>query len=99
VRDVDTVVAVNARADYARPATAPPCSHGADLIVLPELVTFGRGASDAGAAESIPGPSTAFFGALAHKHGVHLVPGLLERDGDRICNVVTAPRSTALRPL
>jgi predicted amidohydrolase len=58
----------------------------ADLVVLPEVLTFGGGAY-ADAAEPVPGPSTQFFSELARKHGVHLVPGLLERDGHLIYNV------------
>ena len=58
----------------------------ADLVVLPEVLTYGGGGY-AAAAETIPGPSTEFFGALAKKHGLHLVPGLLERDGHLIYNV------------
>ena len=59
----------------------------ADLVVLPEVVTYGKGSTYESVAEPIPGPSTAFFGALAKKHGLHLVPGLVERDGSLIYNV------------
>ncbi len=59
----------------------------ADLVVLPEVVTYGSGTTYADVAESIPGPSTAFFGELAKKHGMYLVPGLVERDGPLIYNV------------
>ena len=52
----------------------------ADLVVLPETITAtGNGLSYAQAAEPIPGPSTDYFGALARKHGLHLVVGLVER--------------------
>ncbi|MBI5770552.1 MAG: carbon-nitrogen hydrolase family protein [Verrucomicrobia bacterium] len=76
-----------ARRDAFVPLIADAAQRGADLIVLPEVVTFGSGATYAGVAEPIPGPSTEFFGALAKKHGVHLVPGLVERDGHLIYNV------------
>jgi predicted amidohydrolase len=38
-------------------------------------------------AEPIPGPSTDYFGELAKKHNLYLVPGLLERDGHLVYNV------------
>lgn len=59
----------------------------ADFVVLPEVVTFGGGSTYAGVAEAIPGPSTEFFGALARKHNLYLVPGLVEREGHLIYNV------------
>jgi predicted amidohydrolase len=59
----------------------------ADIVVLPEVVTYGGGAKYVDVAESIPGPSTEFFGALAKKHNLYLVPGLVERDGHLIYNV------------
>ena len=59
----------------------------ADFVVLPEVVTFGTGSTYAGVAEPIPGPSTEFFGELARKHHLHLVPGLVERDGPLLYNV------------
>ena len=40
-----------------------------------------------GVAETIPGPSTEYFGTLAKKHNLYLVPGLVERDGPLIYNV------------
>jgi predicted amidohydrolase len=59
-----------------------------DLVVLPETLTCsGNGLSYLDAAEPIPGPSTDYFGALARKHGLHLVAGLVERDGHLIYNV------------
>lgn len=59
----------------------------ADLVTLPEVVTYGSGSTYESVAEAIPGPSTEFFGALAKKHGLYLVPGLVERDGPLIYNV------------
>ncbi len=58
-----------------------------DLVVLPEVVTYGSGTTYLDAAEPIPGPSTQFFGELAKRHGIYLVPGLVERDGPLIYNV------------
>ena len=59
----------------------------ADFVVLPEVLTYGGGAKYDECAEPIPGPSTEFFGALAKKHNMHLVPGLIERDKHLIYNV------------
>ncbi|MDZ4848327.1 MAG: carbon-nitrogen hydrolase family protein [Pirellulaceae bacterium] len=59
----------------------------ADLVVLPEVVTYGSGTTYADVAESIPGPSTKFFGEFAKRYQVHIVPGLVERDGPLLYNV------------
>jgi predicted amidohydrolase len=69
------------------PLIAEAARQKADLIVLPEVVTYGGGATYEQVAEPIPGPSTEFFGALAREHGAYLVPGLVERDGPLIYNV------------
>ncbi len=62
----------------------------ADLVVLPECLTYyGTGLSYADCAETIPGPSTEYFGELAKKHDLYIVAGLLERDGHLIYNVAT----------
>lgn len=60
----------------------------ADLVVLPETLTYyGTGKSFSEVAESVPGPSTAFFGALAKKHDLYLVAGIVERDQHLLYNV------------
>ena len=60
----------------------------ADLVVLGETLTYyGTGKSFAEIAERVPGPSTEYFGALAKKHGLYIVAGLLEREGHLIYNV------------
>ncbi|MEO8497413.1 MAG: carbon-nitrogen hydrolase family protein, partial [Planctomycetota bacterium] len=60
----------------------------ADLVVLPETLTYyGTGSTYAECAESIPGPSTNYFGQLAKKHDLHIVAGLLERDKHLVYNV------------
>jgi predicted amidohydrolase len=62
----------------------------ADLVVLGETLTYaGVGSTYADCAEPIPGPSTEYFGGLARKHALHIVAGLLERDGHQIFNVAT----------
>ena len=57
------------------------------LLVLPEVLTYGGGQTYAECAEPVPGPSTEFFGQLAREHRLHLVPGLIERDGHLLYNV------------
>lgn len=60
----------------------------ADLVVLPETLTYyGTKGTYVDAAESIPGPSTDYFGTLAKQHDLYLVVGLLERDGHLVYNV------------
>jgi predicted amidohydrolase len=60
----------------------------ADLVVLGETLTYpGVGKKYHEVAEPIPGPSTEYFGRLAKKHNVYIVPGLLERDGKLVYNV------------
>lgn len=60
----------------------------ADLVVLPETLTyFGTGKSYAECAESVPGPSTKYFGQLAKQHDLYIVAGLLERDRHLVYNV------------
>lgn len=52
----------------------------ATLMVLPEALTCaGNGLSYFDVGESIPGPSTDYFGGLAKEHGIYLVVGLVER--------------------
>jgi predicted amidohydrolase len=70
------------------PLIADAARQKADLVVLGETVTyFGVGKSYAQCAESIPGPSTKFFGELAKKHKLYVVVGLLERAEHLVYNV------------
>lgn len=70
------------------PLIAEAASKKVDLIVLPETLTYyNLKGTYADAAESIPGPSTDYFGQLAKKHNIHIVAGLLERDQHLIYNV------------
>ncbi len=60
----------------------------ADFVVLPETLTFyGTGLKYVDVAESVPGPSTDYFGTLAKKHDLYIVAGLLERDEHLVYNV------------
>ena len=70
------------------PFIAEAARRKADLVVLGETLTFvGLGKSYADVAEPVPGPSTEYFGRLARKHNIYIVPGLLERDGHLVYNV------------
>jgi predicted amidohydrolase len=69
------------------PLIAEAARRKADLVVLGETLTFyGLGKRYVDVAESIPGPSTAYFGALAKKHDLYIVAGLVERAGHLIYN-------------
>ena len=70
------------------PLIADAARQKADLIVLPETLTYyGTGLSFAECAEPVPGPSTEFFGKLARQHNLYIVAGILERDKHLIYNV------------
>ena len=57
-------------------------------MVLGETISnYGTGLNYLEAAEAIPGPTTKYFGALADKHDLYIVAGLIERDGRAIYNV------------
>ncbi len=60
----------------------------ADLVVLGETLTFaGVGSTYEACAETIPGPSTEYFGELAKKLGLYIVAGLIEREQHQLFNV------------
>lgn len=60
----------------------------ADLVVLGETITlYGTGKGYLECAETIPGPSTDYFGRLAKQHDLYIVVGLLERYRHLIYNV------------
>jgi predicted amidohydrolase len=70
------------------PLIAEAARQRADLVVLPETLTFYRlGLTFLDVAEPVPGPSTEFFGELAKKHNLYIVAGLVERDRHLIYNV------------
>lgn len=70
------------------PLIAAAAKQKADLIVLGETLTYpGLGKKYHECAEPIPGPSTDYFGELAKKYNLYIVPGLLERDGHLVYNV------------
>lgn len=70
------------------PLIASAAQQKADLIVLPETLTYyGLGKTYADCAEPIPGPSTEYFGSLARQHNLYVVAGLIEREAHLIYNV------------
>ena len=70
------------------PLIAEAAKKKADFVVLPETLTFyGSGRTYAQCAESIPGPSTRYFGSLAKNHDLYIVAGLLEREESLVYNV------------
>ncbi len=70
------------------PLVAKAANKKADFVVLPETLTFfGSGRTYAECAETIPGPSTKYFGTLAKKHDLYIVAGLLEREKTLVYNV------------
>jgi predicted amidohydrolase len=70
------------------PLIAEAARQKADLVVLGETLTYvGLGKKYEEVAEPVPGPSTDYFGQLAKKYNLYLVPGLLERDRHLIYNV------------
>jgi predicted amidohydrolase len=70
------------------PFIAEAARQKADLVVLGETLTYvGLGKKYHEVAEPVPGPSTDYFGRLAKKHNLYLVPGLLERDDHLVYNV------------
>ena len=70
------------------PLIADAARQRADLVVLPETLTFyGLKRSYADCAEPVPGPSTEYFGTLARQHNLYIVAGLLEREGALVYNV------------
>ena len=70
------------------PLIADAARQKADLVVLPECVTYyGSGRSMEDCAEPVPGPSTNYFGQLAQQDDLYIAAGLLERDGHLIYNV------------
>lgn len=70
------------------PFIARAAEQKADLVVLPETLTYyGTKKTMEECAETVPGPSTEYFGKLAKQHDLHIVAGLVERDGKTLYNV------------
>lgn len=70
------------------PLIAEAARQKADLVVLPETLTYyGLSKKPADVAETVPGPSTDYFAALAKKHDLYIVVGLYERAEHLVYNV------------
>lgn len=75
------------REAYA-PLVAEAAEKNADFVVLGETIgVYATGKTYAEVSESIPGPSTEYFGKLAKQHDLYLVVGLNEREKHLIYNV------------
>ena len=62
-------------------------AEGCRLVVLPECLDFGwTDPSARDGAQPIPGPHAERLQTAAARHSVHVVAGLVERDGDRLYN-------------
>jgi len=60
---------------------------GVDILCLPEGITLvGTGKSYLEVGEPVPGPTTEFLGKLARKHGMYIVAGLIETEGETAYN-------------
>jgi predicted amidohydrolase len=84
--------------EYA-PMVAEAAKQKADLIVLGETVPYVRTKlSPAESAESIPGPTTDYFGGLAKQHSLHIAVSLYEREGHLVYNtaVLLSPEGKLL---
>jgi predicted amidohydrolase/3',5'-cyclic AMP phosphodiesterase CpdA len=60
------------------------CQRKPHLIVTPEIAVSGPRLVEG--AVTVPGPATAPFERLAREHGVHLILGVRQREGDAIYN-------------
>src|SRR5438270_13689380 len=69
---------------------AEAAEKGAELVVFPECALSGYVYNSAAealpAAETVPGETTEQIAGLCREHGVTVVVGLLERDGDTLYN-------------
>lgn len=75
------------KARLFEPLIAKAAAQKADLVVLPETLTYYGRKSMVDCAETVPGPVTDYFGVLAKKHDCYIAAGLVEREGHLIYNV------------
>ena len=76
------------KAQLFAPLIAEAGQQKADLVVLPETLTYyGSGKKMVDCAETIPGSVTDYFGTLAKEHNLYLAVGLIEREAHLIYNV------------
>ncbi len=70
-----------------KPLIEQAAQKNADLVVLGETVPYvGIGKTPAESAESVPGPSTDYFGRLAKQHDMYIVFSVYERLGHLVFN-------------
>jgi len=66
---------------------AQAAAEKADIVCLPEAITMvGTRMDYVTASEPVPGPTTRFLGDIARKHGLYIVAGILERQGNTVYN-------------
>jgi len=66
---------------------AQAAAEKADIVCLPEAITMvGTKLDYIAASEPVPGPTTRFLGDIARKHGLYIVAGILERQGNTVYN-------------
>jgi predicted amidohydrolase len=76
------------KAQSFAPLLAEAAKQKADLVVLPETITYyGSSRTMAECAEPVPGSVTDYFGTLAKQHNFYIAAGLVERAGPLIYNV------------
>jgi predicted amidohydrolase len=62
-------------------------ARGCDIVVLPECLDLGwTHGSARSLAQPIPGPHSELLAGAAQQHAIHIVAGLVEREGDRLYN-------------
>jgi predicted amidohydrolase len=72
---------------------AEAVARGASLVVFPEYSSFFEaelGDASVAAAETLDGVFVTGLLAIAAKHGIHLVAGMLEEAGEKVSNTVVA---------
>jgi predicted amidohydrolase len=75
------------KAQSFAPMLAEAAKQKADLVVLPETLTFyNTGRTMAECAEPVPGPVTDYFGGLAKQHNLYIAAGVVEREAHLIYN-------------
>ena len=69
------------------PLIAEAARRKADLVVLPETLTyFGTGLTPVETAEPIPGATTDYLAALAKQHNLYIVAGMFEKSAHKVYN-------------
>ena len=79
---------VTANLDKIDAAARRAAAEGARLLIAPELAVTGYGAGEAfpDLASPADGPATERLSAIAHRHGLTIVAGFAEKDGEAVYN-------------